>query len=215
MILSLLRFLKWQLKGQPFSSSYFILALPGPPGSPRHVSYLQLLIARARHTAFNVHMKIWESHSCLYQQFCLCAMFRARLIFQVGDVRLSFLPVYIMFVILIYRVKKSCIYSQVGIAAVAVNENWSLVLPPPAGLVGLILIFLQSCNMPANEPQNRSRTTWGLETVGPILAVAHHQLHLLLLYITLCYSQQHSLKSVMGRSKCQSHNCHYFPTCNY
>lgn len=73
--------------------------------------------------------------------------------------RLSFLPVYIMFVILIYRVKKSCIYSQVGIAAVAVNENWSLVLPPPAGLVGLILIFLQSCNMPANEPQNRSRTT--------------------------------------------------------
>lgn len=111
--------------------------------------------------------------------------------------------------------KKSCIYSQVGIAAVAVNENWSLVLPPPAGLVGLILIFLQSCNMPANEPQNRSRTTWGLETVGPILAVAHHQLHLLLLYITLCYSQQHSLKSVMGRSKCQSHNCHYFPTCNY
>lgn len=106
MILSLLSFLKWQLKGQPFSSSYFILALPGPPGSPRHVSYLQLLIARARHTAFNVHMKIWESHSCLYQQFCLCAMFRARLIFQVGDVRLSFLPVYIMFVILIYRVKK-------------------------------------------------------------------------------------------------------------
>lgn len=54
--------------------------------------------------------------------------------------------------------------------------------------------------MPANEPQNGSRTTWVLLPVGPILAAAHHQLYLLLLYST-CVSSQSQLYN-----KCQSHN---------
>lgn len=40
-------------------------------------------------------------HACVY------VMFRAMLIFQVGSVRLSFLPLYIMYVTVIYRLTKA------------------------------------------------------------------------------------------------------------
>lgn len=155
---------------------YFFLVGQTPTGTC-HVQYLQPLIASIRHNAFNVHKKIWDPlflsmSAVLCLSVCVCAMFRAVLIFQGGEVRLSFLPVYIMFVILIYRWTKAASTGKLTSGPVS-----------PAGLVGVILI-LQSCNMPANEPHNGSRTTWVLEPVGPILVAAHHQLYLLLLYST-------------------------------
>lgn len=44
---------------------------------------------------------------CLCVHACVYVMFRAMLIFQVGSVRLSFLPLYIMYVTVIYRLTKA------------------------------------------------------------------------------------------------------------
>lgn len=92
----------------------------------------------------------------------------------------AFLPVYIVFVIMIYRLPKAAFTVSAGRHSCSCGE-WDVATGPasPAGLAGVISI-LQSCNMPANEPQNGSRTTPVLEPVGPVLAAAHHQLYLLL-----------------------------------
>lgn len=66
----------------------------------------------------------------------------------------------------------------------------------PAGLVAVIAI-LQSCNMPANEPQNGSMTARVREQVGPMLAAAHRR----------CYSGSRSsmfYSLVTTRSTCPS-----------
>lgn len=68
----------------------------------------------------------------------------------------------------------------------------------PAGLVAVIAI-LQTCNMPANEPQNGSITARGREQVGPMLAAAHRHWYSLL-WSSMFYSL------VTTHSTCPSDN---------
>lgn len=96
---------------------------------------------------------------------CMCcvrvcrgiATFGTLLIFQ-AEQRLSILPVYVMFVILIYRLtnaKHRCSCSEWELASGRASLDWT-------GLAGraYTLLILQNCNMQANEPQNVHETTW-------------------------------------------------------